>query len=374
MNFTPFYYHVQDLIIKDDDKSIKKIFEDIEQQEEFKSYYEDFIHCTYPNSFKCLYYLMNEVHLRYDIHSIFTHAIKDNNIEWLDFFFEKFYSDMGNISNKTSNISSKTSNTSVTLFDHAKILAKNIFSMSMNFDYETLVNASPEMWDIMFKHYPCEIFKPHLLLNTVFDNEAYSKVYLLEELCHKYTIELPLKDILSKAFYAHDLDMAEYFISKYHPSFDKDDLTDLVSTIGLSGKPEVFQFFNQHFLPFEDFNTEQISLVFNSGLLTGKTQLTQYLKEHHYIDFYPSDKNLNNYFVQSRSTIWEDNNEQSSSSLLLLHNVNQLFDMFLWDKTTLQKEISSFTEISRLFSNLQLNNKLHDNLQQRDISSPKLKL
>lgn len=93
MNFTPFYYHVQDLIIKDDDKSIKKIFEDIEQQEEFKSYYEDFIHCTYPNSFKCLYYLMNEVHLRYDIHSIFTHAIKDNNIEWLDFFFEKFYSD-----------------------------------------------------------------------------------------------------------------------------------------------------------------------------------------------------------------------------------------------------------------------------------------
>lgn len=360
MSLSPFYYHVQDLIVQDDDKAIKKIFEDPAQKEEFKSYYDDFMHCTYPNSFKCLYYLMNEVHLRYDIHSLFTHAINDNNTEWLNFFFETFQENMSVVGEKKIN--------------HGAILAKNIFTMSINFDYESFMTASPEMWHVVFKNHKCEIFQPHLLLNTIFESEDLSNVYVLEALCQQYQLDMPLKDIISKAFFAHELNMAEYFISKYSLNFDKDDLTDLINTVGLSGNVDVFKIFTDHLLPFEEFNHEQISFVFNSGLLIGKTQLTQYLKEQYGIDFYPDDTSLRKQFIAVRSTIWEDNDETSSTSAKLLDHVNSLFDLFLWDKNELKKEIYAYPQISQLLSKLHLHNKLQHNLEAKNKPSIKSKI
>ena len=36
MNFSPFYYQVQEIIRNDDDKALRNIFNDLEQREEFK--------------------------------------------------------------------------------------------------------------------------------------------------------------------------------------------------------------------------------------------------------------------------------------------------------------------------------------------------
>lgn len=360
MNFTPFYYHVQELIAQDDYKAIKEIWSDPSKKEDFKSYHEEFMHCTYPNSFKCLYFLMTEVNLRYDIHSAISHAMKDNNVEWLEFFLETL----------SHSLESSTDKQSIS----SQILSKNIFVMSLNFDYENLLKSSSEIWDVVFKYSKSQIFSIFMLVNEIFDNKDYSQLSLIEEFSHKYSLDLPIKEIISKAFSAQDLGIVEHFVSKYSPQFDQHNLSDLANTVGLTSNVNIFNYFTQHFLPFENFTNEQISLVFNSGLLIGKTALTQHLKEVYDIDFYPLDEKLKKEFISSRSTMWEDNNDHLTTTLSLLNNINNLFNRFSWDKNELAKEMSSYSEISQLFSKVQLNNRLLDNLEPKKSSSIKGKI
>lgn len=360
MNFTPFYYHIQELIVQDDDQAIKEIWADPLKKEEFKSYGEDFMHCTYPNSFKCLYFLMNEINLRYNIHSVLSDAMQDNNVEWFEFFFKNFSHIIANITDKQS-ISSQ-------------IINKNIFTMSLSVNHQELLQSSLEIWDIVFKYPQCKIFSIIKLVDEIFYKKDYFKLFLVEKLSQKHNLDLSLKEIISKAFFANKLDIVDYFFSKYLPKFDNNELNDLANTVGLTSNVAIFNYFTQHFLPFKNFTNKQISLVFNTGILIGKTALTQHLKELYDIDFYPLDKFLKSEFIANRRTIWEDNNDNSLTSLSLLTNVNNLFNLFSWNKNELTKELSSYDEISLLFSKVQLNNRLHNNLKQKKLSNSKNKI
>lgn len=364
MNFSPFYYHVQDLIAKDNDKAIREIFNNPEQKEEFKSYYEDFIHCTYPNSFKCLYFLMNDVVLRYDAHSLFFHSFKDNNTEWLTFFFDNYQK---LVEHKKDN--------AFTVSDFFKRqLEINTLTMSINLDYNQLLTSSQEIWDIMFKYENCNIFKHNMLLNEMFNNDDISKISDFENLCLKYSIEVPVKDIVNKSLYSGNIDLAEFFLNKYQPQFSNADLTDLINMVGLSDNITVFQFFNQHILPLEEFNSEQKSLVFNGGLLLRNSILMDYLKTTYNIDFYPTNKVLKDFFISSRKTMWEDNNEKCSLTMDFLQDIHSLFKKHNWNIEELKKELEYHDEISKIFSQIELNDKLNLRLNHKNISNHKAKI
>lgn len=362
MIFSPLYYQVQELIKKDDDKAIIAIYNNPELKEEFISYHEDFLHCTYPNSFKCLYFLMNDIHRRYNVHSVFSHSFKDNNTEWLTFFFDNYQKKM-NEETKTDSIA-------------FQIIQKNTLSMSINVDYESLVNSSPEVWDIMFKYDKCNIFKPHMLLDKIFDFEKdnLSKVYLFEEQCLQHKLEIGIKNILSKAFFSAELDICEYFLEKYPTQFSKNDQTDLINMVGLSNSKEVLQFFTQHILPFEDFNLEQISLVFHGGLLLRKTELMDYMKTTYNIDFYPDDEKLKQQFVATRHTMWDDNNYKISDTMTLLQGTYALFQKHNWNIEELKKETQYHDEISKLLSQIELNDKLNSRLEVKNKVVAKVKI
>lgn len=359
MNFSPFYYQVQEIIKNDDDKALKKIFNDLEKREEFYSYHEDFLHCTYPDSFKCLYFLMNDMNRRYNVHSVLQHCFKNNNEKWLTLFLETL----------DKKIKENKSDQAATF-----ILSKNIMVMNMNFDYLSLLNSNKEIWDILFSHENIGLFKPHMLVNEIFDNEQHSKIYLFHELCQKYNIELPIKNIFQKSFQENILDIIEYFLEKYHSVFNQEDTTDLLNSVGLTGNVDNFKFFIKHFLDFNDFNHEQISLAFNSGFIVNKTDIIAYLKEKYSIDFYPFEQKLRSNFIAIRHTMWEDNNENSPSSLLLLQNINHLFTVYQWDKTELVKELKPFGELSQLFEKIILNEKLQSKLESKNLSTMKGKI
>lgn len=359
MNFSPFYYQVQDIIKKDDDKALRNIFNDLNQRDEFNSYHEDFLHCTYPDSFKCLYFLMNDMNRRYNVHSVLYYCFQNNNEKWLTLFLETLQKKKEEF--KSDSIA-------------ASILDKNLFVMRMDIDYVALLNSNSEVWNTMFSHHNLELFKPHMLLNEIFDLKQYSKVYLFEELCHTHNFELPIKDILQKSFQENELDIAEYFLEKYQPVFSKEDIADIINVVGLTGNVDNFKFFTQHFLNFHDFNIEQISLVFNAGLIVNKTDIVSYLKEQYSIDFYPLDNKLKSNFLANRHTMWEDNDENSPSSLELLQNVNHLFNIYKWDKEELIKELQPFTELSQLFTKISLNEKLQSKLENKNLSTMKGKI
>lgn len=359
MNFSPFYYQVQEIIKNDDDKALRNIFNDLEQRDEFNSYHEDFLHCTYPDSFKCLYFLMNDMNRRYNVHSVLYHCFKNNNEKWLTLFLDTFQKKKEEL--KSDQMASS-------------ILDKNLFTMRMDLDYVALLDANKEVWNTMFAHHELELFKPHMLVNEIFDLKQYSKVYLFEELCQKHNIELPLKEILQKSFQENELDIAEYFLEKYQPAFNKEDTTDILNFVGLTGNVDNFKFFTQHFLNFNDFNIDQLSLAFNAGFIVKKTDITSYLKENHSIDFYPLDNKLRDNFIATRNTMWEDNDENSPSSLSLLQNVNHLFNVYQWDKDKLIKELKPFTELSQLFTKISLNEKLQSKLENKNLSTMKGKI
>lgn len=359
MNFSPFYYQVQEIIRNDDDKALRNIFNDLEQREEFNSYHEDFLHCTYPNSFKCLYFLMNDMNRRYNVHSILSHCFKNNNDKWLTLFLET-------LQKKKEELKSDQTASS--------ILDKNVFTMKIDLDYSCLLNSNQDVWDTMFSHHSLELFKPHVLVNEIFENDQYSKIYLIEELCNKHNFELPIIDILSKAFSYQQLDIVEYFLEKYQPQLNSDEKTDLLNMVGLSGSKENFQYFTQHFLSFEEFNKEQLGLVFNAGLLTGKLEIIKHLKENFSIDFYPLDSELKKEFIQIRHTMWEDNDENSSSTLSLIKNVQELFDLYQWNKAELKEEVRDFEELSALLSKFMLNEKLNKSLEAKNIHGNKAKI
>lgn len=359
MNFSPFYYQVQEIIKNDDDSSLRNILSDETKRTEFNSYYEDFLHCTYPHSFKCLYLLMNDMTKRYNIHSVLSHCFKNNNEKWLILFFDTFQK-------------KKEENKSDSLA--CSILNKNIFAMSIDLDYSSLLNSNEKIWEIMFSHCKLDLFKPHLLTNEIFDDEQYSKVYLLEKLCHKYNLELPIKNILQKCFEKNELDIAEYFLQKYSPNFDDDDTTDLLNFVSLTGNPDIFKFFTQHFLDFNDFNQDKIALAFNAGFIVNKVELSQYLKEKHHIDFYPVDEKLKKEFIEMRNTMWEDNDVNSPFSLSLLTNINHLFNIYQWSKEDLIKELKPFNELSQLFSKISLNEKLQSKLENKHTSHTRGKI
>lgn len=360
MNFSPFFYTVQSYIKDDNDIELLNIIKNPELKEDFHSYYEDFLHCTYPKSFKCLYVLMNQVNKRYNLHSVFSQCFKDNNLEWLSLFLDT-------LEKKKNQFTIQNS------IDYT-IIRNNLFSMSRDIDYFHLHNSSEQIWDLMFKHNNCDLFKPHMLVAEIFEQNKLDKLETLEILCEKYSVELPIKNIISNAFAFEQLELVEHYLHKYQPQFDKDDTTDLLNTVALHGNKVSFQYFTQHFLSFEDFNIEQISLSFNAGLIVNKTDILSYLKETYNIDFYPENKKLHNDFIKVRYTMWDDNNENTPATLELVKNVNSLFDVYKWNKTQLIEEIQHFSDIKKMFDNLLLHNKLHSKLNIKNISSTKGKI
>lgn len=360
MNFTPFYYHVQELIKNDNDIELLNIIKNPELKQDFNDYYEDFLHCTYPNRFKCLYVLMNQVNKRYNLHSVFSHCFKDNNIEWLGLFFEI-------LEKKKNQFTTKDST------DY-NIINNNLFSMSMDIDYFHLSNSSEKIWELMFKHNNLNLFRPHMLVSEMFEHNHLDKLSLLDTLCYQYNVELPIKTIISNAFAFNHLEIVEHYLQKYQPQFDTDDTTDLLNSIALHGNKELFQYFIKHFLILEEFNVEQISLSFNAGLIVNNTEILSYVKDTYNIDFYPQDKILRSNFIKVRHTMWEDNNENIPSTLELVKSVNNLFELYGWDKNELMEEIKHFSEIKKLFDNLTLHNKLQEKLSVKKISSVKGKI
>lgn len=360
MNFTPFYYHVQELIKDDNDIELLNIIKNPESKQDFNDYYEDFLHCTYPNRFKCLYVLMNQVNKRYNLHSVFSHCFKDNNIEWLGLFFDI-------LEKKKNQFTTKDS------IDY-NIIHNNLFSMSRDIDYFHLCNSSEQMWDLMFKHESCDLFKPHMLVAEIFEQNCVEKLETIDTLCQKYNVKLPISNIISNAFAYNHIDIVDHYLQKYQPTFDHHDTTNLLNTVALHGNKVSFQYFVQHFLSFEDFNVEQISLSFNAGLIVNNTEILSYVKDTYNIDFYPQDKILKSNFIKVRHTMWEDNNENIPSTLELVKSVNNLFELYGWDKNELMEEIKNFSEIKKLFDNLTLHNKLQEKLSVKKISSVKGKI
>lgn len=374
MNFSPFFYKVQSYIKHDNDIELLKIIKspDSEVKEEFHSYYEDLLHCTYPNRFKCLYVLLNEVNKRYNLHSVFSQCFKDNNLEWLGLFLETLQKKK----NQYWEILNGNGNGQYTdkLRSNYLIMSNNLLSMSRDIDYFHLLNSSEPIWELMFKHNNCELFKPHMLVAEIFEQNKLEKLNTIDVLCEKYKVELPIKNIISNAFAFEHLDIVEHYLQKYQPSFDNNDTTDLLNTVALHGNKELFQYFVQHFLSFEEFSVEQISLSFNSGLIVNKTDILSYLKDNHNIDFYPQDKNLKKDFIKVRYTMWDDNDENTPATLELLKNINNLFDLYHWNKQELIEEIQNFSEIKKLFDNILLNSKLNSKLSVKNISSQKGKI
>jgi len=302
MHFSPLYYEVQSIIQNDNLKLLKKIFDDKNKESELRDYFEDFLHCTYPKSFKSLHFLM-QMNKRYNIHSAFYSAFKDNNIEWIEAYLS------------TLTIK-KINNTDSTVQD---IILKNSMNLEINLDYESFINSSKDIWDTCFKYNNMlNILKPHMVLNAIFDEKApqLDKVYLLLELCDKYEIKFPIKECISKCLFYNELELADDLLKRFSPSFNQDDTTDLINSVGLSSHVESFIFFNDKILPLSDFNSEQQALIFNGGFVCQRTELASFLIKEHNYQFYPDDLNLKNLFISHRNTMWEDNEDTHQLTFL----------------------------------------------------------
>lgn len=355
MNFSPFFYTVQTYIKEDNDIELLKIIKttDSDIKEEFHSYYEDFLHCTYPNSFKCLYVLMNEVNKRYNLHSVFSQCFKDNNIEWLSLFLETLEKKKNQYTNNNST-------------DY-KIMSNNLLSMSRDIDYFHLLNSSPKIWELIFKHKDLDLLISHMLVAEIFEQNCLDKLETFDTLCEKYNVTLPIKNIMYNAFAYNNVELVQHYLQKYQPTFDNTDTTDLLTNVSLYGNQESFQYFLQHFLSFEDFSTSQISLAFNACLVVNKTEILTYLKDTYNIDFYPKNENLKKEFLKVRYTMWDDNDEKTPDTLELLKNINNLFNLYGWDKSQLKEEVKDFCEITKMLDNVLLNNKLNSKLMVKNI-------
>lgn len=359
MNFTPFFYEVSSHIKNDNDIELLRIMHNPECQEDFYSYYEEFLHCTYPHSLKCLYVLMNDVNKRYNVHSIFSQCFKKNNVEWLSLFLDTLY--------KKQQQFEKDS------IEH-HIIERNVFNMAMDMDYCNLVHSSPDILNLVFKYYDSNLFRINKLVSEIFPENMLEKLDLIDTLCLEYNVKFPIKEIFTNAFIFKQLNIIEYYFQKYQPHFSLNETTDLLNTVALHGDLTNFKYFVQHFLDFNDFNKEQTSLAFNSGLITNKTDILSYLKDNYNIDFYPQDKQLQIEFRKIRKTMWQDNNENTHDTLSLLQNINNLFDRYKWDKFKLIEEIQYFPEIKRLFDNVLLTNKIQEELPIKNSLGIKLKL
>lgn len=356
MHFSPLYYEVQSIIQNDNIKLLKKIFDDKNKESELRDYFEDFLHCTYPKSFKSLHFLM-QMNKRYSIHSAFSSAFKDDNIEWIDSY-------LSTLSTK------KINNTDYTSQD---IISKNSMVAEINFDYDSFINSSKDIWDIFFKYNNMlNLFKPHMVLNAIFDvdNPQLDKVYLLLELCDKNKIEFPIKECISKCFFHNELELADDLLKRLSPSFNQDDTTDLINSVGLSSNIDCFNFLNDKIFPLSEFNPEQKALIFNGGFVCQKTELSLFLIKNHNFKFYPDEISLKNLFIAHRNTMWEDNEYSNQLEFL-----NDLLPLIPHENLNdLVKEVDSFPNAKKTLNSILLNNKLSSSLNENLNQSKKNKI
>lgn len=272
MNFSPLFYQVQDFIKKDNIIEFENLFNDLQKITELNSYYEDFIHCTYPNSFKCLKFLIENFSMQYDVHSVLTQSFKDNNTLWVKKYLD-FFKIQYNITQKDN---LKNYNNSLRI----------IINININFDYNSLYKSSKEMWNILFQYKDIRFFKSEMLLREILDNKNWDKLSWLEELCEKNKVNFPLKDLFTSLFSQKNIEKSQYYFNKYKPKFNTSEIDDLIESVGLYANKKIFKFFTDNILPFNHFSNKNISACFNMGLDNSNTLFIQYLKNYHSIDFY----------------------------------------------------------------------------------------
>ena len=303
-----------------------------------------------------IYFPYNVYYIVHNIHSIFYHSLKENNHQWLSSYFQ--------------NLSEIIIFAQQQITEQQRIMAISIpintQTLALNFPYNELLYANNDTKNVVFKYHQLNIVKPHMLVNEIFDDNQLNKLYELETLFNAHQITSPIKDIISKSLYANQINIAEYFFNKYPITFDKDATTDLINIVGLSGNMDSLNFLNQYILPLNQFNDEQKGILFNSGFITNRFDICEYLIKNKNFQFYPDSNELNKSFINIRHTMWEDKDDDILSLLPFLEKLKDLFLNNNWDINNLLNEIKEFDNSFSILNKILLNNKMNDYLSENN--------
>jgi hypothetical protein len=347
-------YTIKKIIQDDDDFKLLDILFN-EKSNKWIHNYQNFIEQTYPKSFKCLEFLIS-LNQPFNVEQLLKKSFQENNQKWVFHFFEAFEKLKNGLNENP----------------FASNIITNQMNIVDNFDYDSFLNSEKQMWKIVFpqiKDYT------HMLVSKIFEKKDYKLLEKLEFFCHDFHVPFPIKKIIEQSFIYDKIEILKSF-QKYisQKMLDGDELTDIITTIGLTGNVKNFEFFIQKIMPFKNFNNYQKSLVFNGFLLTNYTELCEYLIQKHDFTFYPKEKNLYEEFIDMRRISWEDTEENTESSRNLLLLINNLFNKYHWDKLLLKKEIQEFPNLKNILTKIMFNEELENQLMAQQTQRQKIKI